>query len=62
MFRETKDTLETRPVFHKCDSTILGHVFVIDDDTYLLSSPLQGVCGKVFKAAGVAIPPSARKR
>ena len=99
MFREAKDTLETRPIFHKCDSTILGHVFVSflallvmhelrrridfpaewdevrqdlealyevevesDDDTYLLRSPLQGVCSKVFKAAGVAIPPSARKR
>ena len=99
MFREAKDTLETRPVFHKCDSTILGHVFVSflallvmhelkrridfpcewdevrqdlealyevevesDGSTYLLRSPLRGVCSKVFKAVGVAIPPSARKR
>jgi len=27
--------------------------------TYLLRSKLQGICGKVFKAVGVAIPPSA---
>src|SRR5450759_1609059 len=27
--------------------------------TYLLRSKLQGTCGKVFKAVGVAIPPSA---
>jgi len=98
VFREAKDTLETRPVFHSSDSSILGHVFVsflaliimhelksrIDfpaewdevrqdldalyevevesnGGTYLLRSPLQGVCGKVFKAVGVAIPPSARE-
>ena len=28
--------------------------------TYLLRSKLQGICGKVFKAVGVAIPPSAK--
>jgi len=28
--------------------------------TYLLRSKLQGTCGKVFKAVGVAIPPSAK--
>jgi len=26
-FRRTKSLLETRPVFHKCDDTIRGHVF-----------------------------------
>jgi hypothetical protein len=26
-FRETKSTLETRPVYHKCKDTITGHVF-----------------------------------
>jgi hypothetical protein len=97
VFREAKDTLETRPVFHKCDSTIMGHVFVSflalslmhelkkridfpaewdevrsdldalyevevesDGRIFLLRSPLEGICGKVFKAVGVAIPPSAR--
>jgi len=97
VFREAKDTLETRPVFHKCDSTILGHVFVSflaliimhelkkriefsaewdevrqdldalyevevenDGKTFLLRSPLQGICSKVFKAVGVAVPPSAK--
>ena len=97
IFREAKDTLETRPVFHKCDSAIAGHVFVSflalilmhelkrridfpaewdevradldalyevevesDGRTFLLRSPLAGICGKVFKATGVAIPPTAR--
>jgi hypothetical protein len=31
-----------------------------DGKTYLLRSKLQGICGKVFKAVGVAIPPSAK--
>ncbi len=27
LFRDTKSPLETRPIFHKCDETIRGHVF-----------------------------------
>ena len=27
VFREVKSVLETRPVYHKCDETIRGHVF-----------------------------------
>jgi len=27
VFRDLKSALETRPVFHKCDETIRGHVF-----------------------------------
>ena len=27
MFRTMKSLLETRPIFHKCDETIRGHVF-----------------------------------
>ena len=27
IFREAKSTLQTRPIYHKCDLTILGHVF-----------------------------------
>ena len=27
VFRTTKSVLETRPIFHKCDETIRGHVF-----------------------------------
>jgi transposase len=27
MFRATKSVLETRPIYHKCDQTIRGHVF-----------------------------------
>ena len=27
MFRAAKTLLETRPIFHKCDETIRGHVF-----------------------------------
>lgn len=96
IFREAKNTLETRPIYHKYDSTILGHVFVsflallimqelktridfpceweeIRQDldalyevevkqngrTWILRNPLQGVAGKVLRACGVAIPPSA---
>ncbi len=97
IFREAKDTLSTRPIYHKYDATIAGHVFcsflallimhelkrridfpcewrqlkqdleavyeieVADDGkTWLLRSPLEGVAGKVFKAAGVAVPPTVR--
>jgi len=27
VFRSTKSLLETRPIWHKCDETIRGHVF-----------------------------------
>lgn len=27
IFRDMKSVLETRPIFHKCDETIRGHVF-----------------------------------
>ncbi|MDI7268753.1 MAG: hypothetical protein QME96_12240 [Myxococcota bacterium] len=27
MFRTTKSLLQTRPIYHKRDATILGHVF-----------------------------------
>ena len=27
LFRSMKSILETRPIFHKCDDTIRGHVF-----------------------------------
>ena len=26
-FRHVKSVLETRPIYHKCDETIRGHVF-----------------------------------
>jgi transposase len=26
-FRSTKSLLQTRPIYHKCDETIRGHVF-----------------------------------
>jgi len=97
-FRSCKSLLQTRPIFHKCDETIRGHVFcsflalvlrqelqsrleerghdlewadVIcdldrlqmveveqDRKKFLLRSEVQGSCGKVFQAAGVAIPPT----
>jgi len=97
LFREAKDTLESRPVFHQKDESIMGHMFVSflalslmhelkaridfpaewdeiradldalyevevesDGRTYLLRSKLQGICGKVLKAAGVAAPPSVK--
>lgn len=27
IFRDMKTVLQTRPIFHKCDETIRGHVF-----------------------------------
>ena len=27
VFRTTKSVLDTRPIWHKCDETIRGHVF-----------------------------------
>lgn len=102
MFRTTKSLLATRPIWHKRDETIRGHVFcsflalllrkelqdrlaargadevewadVIRDvdaltvtevehqgKRFLLRSDARGVCGKVFQAAGVALPPTVRR-
>ena len=98
VFRDLKSILETRPIYHKVDETIRGHVFcsflalvlrkeldrrfdkaghcfewadvkqdlkalqetVIEDNGKTLSvrSECLGTCGKVFQAAGVAIPPT----
>ncbi len=97
-FRSCKSLLQTRPIYHKCDETIRGHVFcsflglvvrqelqarleqrghdlewadVIadldrlqmveveqDGKRFLLRSEVQGTCGKVFQAVGVALPPT----
>jgi hypothetical protein len=99
-FRAAKSLLETRPVFHKYDDTIRGHIFASflalllrhelmtslasfgqtpewadivrdlaalqevevaqDGSNYRLRLPLQGVCGKVFQAVGVAVPSPVR--
>lgn len=101
LFRRIKSILSTRPIYHKCDETIIGHVFcsflalvlmkelqervarkgynlewqdVIrdlneleeilleqDGKRFLLRSESKGVCGKVFQAAGVAVPPTVRQ-
>jgi transposase len=100
-FRSSKSLLQTRPIYHKCDETIRGHVFcsflalvlrqelevrlakdghdfewadVIQDldrlqmveveqdgKRFLLRSEVQGTCGTVFKAAGVAVPPTVQQ-
>ena len=96
--RSCKSLLQTRPIYHKCDEAIRGHVFcsflaivlrqelearlaqrgddwewadVIadldrlqlaevgqDGKRFLLRSAVQGTCGSVFQAAGVALPPT----
>jgi len=101
VFRDVKSMLETRPIFHKCDDTIRGHVFCsflalvlrkelerhleksghvfewshikqdlkalqethIEENGNLLAvrSKAEGVCGKVFQAVGVAMPPTIRE-
>ncbi|MBV8231711.1 MAG: hypothetical protein JO329_17145, partial [Planctomycetaceae bacterium] len=100
-FRSCKSLLQTRPIFHKCDETIRGHVFCSflalvlrqelqarleerghelewadvtgdldrlqmveveqDGKRFLLRSEIQGSCGKVFQAVGVAVPPTVQQ-
>jgi hypothetical protein len=100
-FRSSKSLLQTRPIYHKCDETIRGHVFcsflalvlrqelevrlandghdfewadVIQDldrlqmveveqdgKRFLLRSEVQGTSGTVFRAAGVAVPPTVQQ-
>jgi hypothetical protein len=100
-FRSCKSLLQTRPIYHRCDETIRGHVFcsflalvlrqelqarleerghelewadVIcdldrlqmveveqDGKRFLLRSEVQGTCGKVFQAVGVALPPTVQQ-
>jgi hypothetical protein len=100
IFRSLKSVLETRPIYHRCDETIRGHVFCSflalvvmkelrarmeargfpyewgeirrdlqaleevevekDSQTYYLRTDLRGVCYDIFRACGVAIPPSVR--
>ena len=99
-FRDMKSALDTRPIYHKRDETIRGHVFCSfmalalkkELDDRLASQGLQyewadikqdlkalqevtleengiimairtesqGVCSHVFKAVGVALPPTIR--
>jgi hypothetical protein len=101
VFRDMKSILETRPIYHKLDETIRGHVFcsflalvlrkeidrrlekaghcfewadvkqdlkslqetVIEDNgnTLCVRSQCLGVCGKIFQAVGVAVPPTIRE-
>jgi transposase len=100
IFRSMKSVLETRPIYHRQDETIRGHVFcsflalvlrqelerrlaeqgwtlewadivrdldhlqettiTVDDKAYVIRSQMKGTLGKVFQAAGVAIPPAVR--
>ena len=101
IFRSMKSILETRPIYHKCDETIRGHVFCsflavklrkelqdrlaakgwgdiewndairdldnlheteveVSEKRFILREECPGVSGKVFQAAGVALPPTIR--
>lgn len=100
LFRTMKSFLDTRPIYHKVDETICGHVFcsflalklmtelqhrleakkaeiewgralkdldalaevdlVQDGKRFLLRSPIKGDAGRLFQAAGVAVPPTIR--
>jgi transposase len=100
IFRTMKSGLDTRPIYHKVDETIRGHVFCsflaillrrelerrlekrgldlewkdilndiaaveeveaeISGKRIIFRSELRGCAGKVFQAAGVAIPPAVR--
>jgi len=99
-FRDMKSVINTRPIYHKRDETIRGHVFcsflalvlkkelddrmasqglqlewadikqdlkalqevILDENNIKLAirTECQGVCGKLFKATGVAVPPTIR--
>lgn len=99
-FRDMKSVLDTRPIFHKRDETIRGHVFCSflalalkkeldarlvtkglqyewshikqylkalqevtlqeNDIRFAIRTECQGSCGNVFKAVGVAVPPTIR--
>jgi transposase len=101
IFRDVKSILETRPIFHRHNETIRGHVFcsflalvllkeldrrlemaghcfewadikqdlkalqeiVIRDNgkSLAIRSESVGICGKIFKAVGVALPPTVRE-
>jgi len=101
-FRSCKSLLATRPIYHRCDETIRGHVFcsflalvlrqelqarlqergqacewanVLRDleqvqyveveqggRRFRLRSELQGTAGRVFQAAGVAVPPTVQQQ
>ena len=99
-FRDMKSAIDTRPIYHKRDETIRGHVFcsflalvlkkelddrlvsqglqlewadikqdlkalqevILEENGSMLAvrTECQGSCGKVFKATGVAVPPTIR--
>jgi hypothetical protein len=100
VFRDIKSVLETRPIYHRRDETIRGHIFcsflalmlrkelekrlefkgrkfewadICQDiealqeveisasgKRLIVRTECKGVCGKVFQAVGVAIPPVIR--
>ena len=101
IFRTMKSILESRPIFHRTDSNITGHVFcsflavvlrkalldrleakgvkaewsqLIEDvdlvqevsvdhegQIFTIRTEASGVAGKVFQAAGIALPPVVRE-
>ena len=100
VFQEMKSLLNTRPIFHKTDDAIRGHVFCSflalvlkkelndrlgkmdldlewydikqdldnlqevtlkeNDQEFLIRTECKGSCSYVFKAVGVALPPTIR--
>ena len=102
VFRSVKTVLETRPIYHKMDDAIRGHVFCsflplmllkelearleardsryewndvkrdlcalqeieleLEDKTWFLRTDLRKTCVEVFRAVGVAVPPSIRSQ
>ena len=60
VFRDVKSVVDTRPVYHQRDENITGHIFCSFLELALRTESV-GVCGKVFQAVGVAIPPTIRE-
>ena len=50
VFRTSRSILDTRPIFHKCDQTIRGHVF-----GSFLALPLQSELRRRMDAAGIPL-------
>jgi hypothetical protein len=101
IFKTMKSTLDTRPIYHRADATIRGHVFcsflalvlrkALDDrlaaarlkpewgrllldldrlqeieieqdgKRFIARTPVTGDVGRVFQAAGIALPPNLRE-
>jgi len=69
-FRTAKSILDTRPIYHKCDTTIQGHVFCsfldlcltrelelrLQGNRFLMRSDITDHASQAVRTAEVALP------